>query len=117
MGIEIYKGKPIFYGLGSFFFRVGPGGRLGPGGSMVMPATWYDSFVAISRFEHNRVAEIRIYPIIMREEGDDALRGAPMLAKGTDARRILTRLVEDSKQCGRRIAVRGDVGLISPPPS
>jgi poly-gamma-glutamate capsule biosynthesis protein CapA/YwtB (metallophosphatase superfamily) len=104
-GIEIYKGRPIFYSLGSLFFSVGAN----------WPDDWYDSALAITRFAGGAVSEIRIYPLRIRAAGDAAQRshaGAPRLAKGADARRILKALQDYSSQYGTRIVIENDVGVI-----
>src|SRR4029077_498437 len=54
-GIEIYKGRPIFYGLGEFFRQVDIVGLSGLGGvgrgEENTPPIKYESIVAVSRFE------------------------------------------------------------------
>src|SRR5580765_3944455 len=84
-GIEVYRGKPIFYSLGDFIFqldllepvasdlyeqyKMDPASatdaefnamwnRLVFGGDV-----WYQSVVTTSRFEKGRLAEIRLHPI------------------------------------------------------
>lgn len=114
LGVEIYRGKPIFYGLGSFYFFVGPGQRVAPDGAFRMPQTWYDSYVAVSQFRGGKVSEIRIYPVTLQEDGDNVLRGMPRLATGADAQRILKRLVEDSAPYGTHVRIENDVGVIRP---
>ena len=112
-GIEIYKGRPIFYGLGSLFFDI----RI-PG--LDLPPAWFDSVVALSTFRDGRVSEIRLYPIVLRRGGEDAPRGiagAPRLAKGADARRILAELQRQSAPYGTQIIVQGDIGVIRPSPA
>src|SRR3989454_9867053 len=84
-GIEVYRGKPIFYSLGDFIFQLdllepvandlyeqykmdgttttdaefdAMWNRLVFGGEV-----WYQSVVTTSRFEKGRIAEIRLQPI------------------------------------------------------
>jgi len=112
-GIEIYKGKPIFYGLGSLFFDI----RI-PG--FDWPPAWFDSVVALSTYKDGRVSEIRLYPVVLRRGGRDAPRGiagAPRLAKGADARRILAELQRQSAPYGTQILVQGYIGVIRPSPT
>jgi poly-gamma-glutamate synthesis protein (capsule biosynthesis protein) len=59
-GIEIYKGKPIFYGLGSLFFEVD---------LFKWPADWYDSAVAVTKYRNGSAAEVRLYPVLLRAPG------------------------------------------------
>jgi len=106
-GIEIYKGKPIFYGLGSLFFVLGKDFR----------PEWYDSVVAAIEFEKGKVAEIRLYPITLGSASENRTRdeqGIPHLARGADAARILGSLQKQSASFGTRIMIQKDMGLIRP---
>lgn len=107
-GIEIYKGRPIFYGLGSLFFEI----RI-PGFNW--PPEWYESVLAISRFADGQVTEIRLYPLVLRQEGQVAersLTGSPRLARGAEAQRILDYLQQQSAAYGTHIDIVGDIGFI-----
>lgn len=107
-GIEIYKGKPIFYGLGSLFFEI----RI-PGFSW--PPEWYESVLAISHFANGQVVEVRLYPLVLRQEGrvaERSLIGSPCLARGAEAQRILGYLQQQSAPYGTRIDIVGDIGFI-----
>jgi poly-gamma-glutamate synthesis protein (capsule biosynthesis protein) len=104
-GIEIYKGKPIFYGLGSLFLELGRD----------WPREWFDSMVAATEFRSGRVAEVRIYPLILgtpEESRSRASQGVPHLATGADARRILEALQRSSAPYGTRIQIENSVGVI-----
>ncbi|MER9445964.1 CapA family protein [Mesorhizobium sp. M0340] len=142
-GIEIYKGRPIFYSLGNFFcqdLRTPAGadmfdlfgkdprintdaevtidhlakgyptaeGRIGPQSD----AIFYESVVAISRFGHNQLAELRLYPIELRRSQRFANRGVPRLASAPLGRVILQRLQKLSKPFGTQIDIENDVGVI-----
>jgi len=136
-GIEIYKGKPIFYSLGNFVFQLD---LLEPVGSDLYEqykmdgaaATdaefdamwnrvtfgadiWYQSVVATSRFEKGRVAEIRLHPIDLSYTARGADRGVPKLASPDLAKTILDRLQRLSQPFGTRIAIEQGVGVIRPP--
>jgi len=104
-GIEIYKGSPIFYGLGSLFFQLGSDWR----------REWFDSVVAVSEFRGGKVAEIRLYPIVLgtpEEKRPRLEQGMPRLAHGADAQRILASLQKQSEPYGTKITVEHDVGVI-----
>ncbi|WP_246135935.1 CapA family protein [Mesorhizobium intechi] len=142
-GIEIYKGRPIFYSLGNFFcqdLRTPAGadmfdlfgkdprintdaevtidhlangfptaeGRLGPQSG----AIFYESVVAISRFEHNQLAELRLYPIELRRSQRFANRGVPRLAPTPQARAILERLQKLSMPFGTQIEIENEFGVV-----
>ena len=97
-GIEIYKGKPIFYGLGEFFRQMDVIGLSGMAaaarGEENSPPIKYESIVAVSRFEHGQLAEIRLHPIELTDDVRMAHRGLPRMASPEGAQRILTRLAE-----------------------
>jgi poly-gamma-glutamate synthesis protein (capsule biosynthesis protein) len=106
-GIEIYHGKPIFYGLGSLFFELGRDWR----------PEWYDSVVAAIEFKGGKVSEIRLYPIVLGTPSENRTRdeqGVPHLAQGADAARILGSLQQQSSVYGTKILILKGVGYIRP---
>jgi poly-gamma-glutamate capsule biosynthesis protein CapA/YwtB (metallophosphatase superfamily) len=132
-GVEIYKGKPILYGLGAFFIngeieasqemslQVFPdaSGHAPPprppeksvraGGN---PASWYDGVVAITDYEGGIAKRLRLYPLDLGNTYDRSRRGIPHFASPDNARRILADLQKDSAQFGTRIRVEGSVGVV-----
>jgi poly-gamma-glutamate synthesis protein (capsule biosynthesis protein) len=126
-GIEIYKGKPIFYGLGLFFFKPSVMGsqeavtnRYPPMPYPEMPdprpsnpSSWYDSVLAVTSLHDGKMREVRLYPIDLRHEAA-GFRGLPHLAAPQKAQEILRRLQQESAQFGTRIEVDGSVGVIRP---
>ena len=120
-GIEIYKGRPIFYGLGEFFRQmdiVGLSGLGGVGrGEENSPPIKYESIVAVSRFDKGQLAEVRLYPVQLTDDGVRmAHRGVPRLASPATAQRILTRLQKLSQPFGTTIAIEGNIGVIRTTP-
>ncbi len=140
-GIEIYKGKPILYGMGVFFisadvkmlqesaFRVFPdstGHAPAPppptpgvspravraGGN---PASWYDGIVAVTDFENGAVKTVRLYPLDVGNTNDVTRRGIPHLADAQTAQRILTNLQNYSAPFGTQIVIEGSVGVLRIP--
>jgi poly-gamma-glutamate synthesis protein (capsule biosynthesis protein) len=105
-GIEIYKGKPIFYGLGSLFFELGRG----------WPASWYDSVLAISEYRNGQLFQLRLYPLDLggpsTPERSRTQQGIPHLAGPSDAKRILQALQQASAPYGTEIRIENNVGLI-----
>jgi capsule synthesis protein PGA_cap len=120
-GIEIYKGKPIFYGLGEFFRQMDVIGLSGLGGrgrgDDNSPPIKYESIVALSRFEHGQLAEIRLHPIELTDDVRMAHRGIPRLASPQMAQRILTRLQKLSTPLGTTITIENNVGVIRARPA
>lgn len=105
-GVEIYKGKPIFYGLGSLFFELGRD----------LPREWFESVIAVSEFRGGRVAEVRLYPITLGLPEESRARqdqGAPRLATGETARRILESLQRSSQRYNTKISIKNGIGIIA----
>ncbi len=68
-GVEIYKGKPIFYGVGNFLFPQGAvgtitNGRQGPASvaSQTGQPENREALLTTSRYEGGKLVEVRIYP-------------------------------------------------------
>jgi poly-gamma-glutamate capsule biosynthesis protein CapA/YwtB (metallophosphatase superfamily) len=133
-GIEIYKGKPIFYSLGNYFFELN---LLEPVGmdlyeqykadpsqltdaefsefwrERTFPSdVYYQSVIAVSRYERGQVSEIRLYPMDLGYAMRDGDRGVPRLAPPGVARAILERLQKMSQPYGTTIGVEQNVGVI-----
>jgi len=115
-GIEIYKGRPIFYGLGEFFRQMDVVGLSGMGGrgrgDENSPPIKYESVVALSRFERGQLTEIRLHPLELTNDVRMAHRGIPRLASPQMAQRILTRLQKLSAPLGTTIAIENNIGVI-----
>lgn len=118
-GIEIYKDRPIFYGLGEFIRQRDIGGLAGRGdptrdacAGCPFPAK-YESIVAVSEFSGDRLVEVRLYPVELRYDSERlAHRGIPETASPETGRRILERLRELSAPLGTTIVIEDGVGVI-----
>ena len=127
-GIEIYKGKPIFYDLGEFFrewdwscdCNFSPNGDVTQAENVVrgleargvVEPINYESAIAVSRFDKGQLQEVRVYPIWASHDGPLSRRGLPMTAPPPIAQRILQRLQKLSEPFGTKIAIDGNVGVI-----
>jgi poly-gamma-glutamate capsule biosynthesis protein CapA/YwtB (metallophosphatase superfamily) len=119
-GIEIYKGKAIFYDLGNFIFNA----------PLTMwtlqePMTW-ESVVPTLTFQGRNVQSITLKPIVMNFLGEGEpeahdpyknnqfidTRGLPAIAKGQQATDILQRMVELSQPFGTTIEVSGETAEV-----
>lgn len=137
MGIEIYKGKPMFYSVGNFIFQnetVGffpadayerfdldltatPSDFLdartagGKKGHPSEPAYWENMF-AVCDFQGGTLKEIRIHPIDQGFGRPRPQRGRPVLAQGEVAERVIERVMTRSQRYGTKISRRGEMGVI-----
>ena len=115
-GIEIYKGKPIFYSLGSFFFQFG-GMRSYqvPGGALIrFSDAWFQTLVPVTTYEHGQVSEIRLYPIEI-ESSHSPTDGRPRPADPAQAVEILERVKRLSAPYGTHIEIENGIGIIHGP--
>ncbi len=134
-GIEIYKGKPIFYSLGDFIFQnetvpfqpadnyqrydLEPealvadfyDARQSSGGFPANPLIW-ESVVARIRYLDGEVAEIQLHPITLGHGSPRPRRGRPLMARGELAAKILGDVQRLSEAMGTTVEIRDDVGLI-----
>ncbi|MEO6162595.1 MAG: CapA family protein [Candidatus Binatia bacterium] len=137
MGVEIYKGKPIFYSVGNFVFQnetVGffpadayerfdldlkatPSDFLdartngGKKGHPSDPAYWENMF-PVCEFNKQKLSNIKIYPIDQGFGRPRPQRGRPVLAEGEVAQRVIERVTRLSRRYGTKISRRGDMGVI-----
>ena len=135
MGIEIYKGKPIFYSVGNFVFqnetvgffpadayerfdldlRATPSDFLdartngGKKGHPSDPAYWENMF-AVCKFAKNKLKEIRIHAIDQGFARPRPQRGRPLLAEGEVAKRVIERVMRLSRRYGTIVSNRNGVG-------
>lgn len=140
-GIEIYSGRPIFYGVGNFimddlrtpvgadmFAERSKDPRVDTDAEVTVDEmamgyetdagfsdpVFYESVVTVSRFEKNQLAELRLCPIELRHSKRFANRGIPRLALAPQAKAILERLQKLSKPFGTHINIENNVGVIRP---
>jgi poly-gamma-glutamate capsule biosynthesis protein CapA/YwtB (metallophosphatase superfamily) len=134
-GIEIYKGRPIFYGLGTFTFQMSlsPNGReafeeAGVDPRKVtyyefsqqrgdLPRAWFDSMIAVSEFRGGQVKAVRLYPLDLSYDMPRKHRGYPQRAAPEKSRAILEQLRKDSAPYGTHIRIENGVGVIQVEPA
>jgi poly-gamma-glutamate capsule biosynthesis protein CapA/YwtB (metallophosphatase superfamily) len=119
-GVEIYRGRPIFYDLGNFIYNLPPTLTY-----IDEPMSW-ESVVAYVQFEGKSLRSISFRPIVMNNLGEgqpDAhnpyannqfldTRGLPSPATGARAGYILERMADLSKPFGTTIEIKGDTAEI-----
>lgn len=136
-GIEIYNGKPIFYQLGNFtrqpFFHeifdpefrslAEQRNRIDAENltqaevqALIYPPNhsreYFESVVAVSKYNNGALAEIRLYPVDLKFDGPFVDIGTPHLANGEIARRVLNTMKETSSAFGTDVRISGDIGII-----
>ena len=119
-GVEIYRGRPIFYDLGNFIYNVPPTLTY-----IDEPMNW-ESVVASVQFQGHNLQSISFRPIVLNNVGDGQpdihdeyannqfleTRGLPSPATGARAGYILERLADISKPFGTILEVTGDTAEI-----
>jgi len=120
-GVEIYRGKPIFYDLGNFIYNVPPTLTY-----IDEPMNW-ESAVAYIRFQGRSLLSISFRPIVMNNIGEGQpdvhdpyasnqflhTRGLPSPATRARAGYILERLAELSKPFGTKFDIKGETAEIN----
>jgi poly-gamma-glutamate capsule biosynthesis protein CapA/YwtB (metallophosphatase superfamily) len=120
-GIEIYRGKPIFYDLGNFIYNL-------PATLTYIdePMSW-ESVVASLEYQGRTLKSISLRPIVMNVIGrgqpdvhdpyaDNEFlhtRGLPAPATGARAGYILQRLADSSKPYRTTITITGDIAHVA----
>ena len=119
-GVEIYRGRPIFFDLGNFIFQAPPTEI-----QLDEPINW-ESVVAYVDFQGKNLQSIKFLPIAQNKIGQgqpdtqDAhannlflqTRGLPAPVKGEQARYILDRLADLSRPFGTTVVVKDDTAEI-----
>lgn len=133
-GIEIYRGKPIFYSLANFIFQNEPIYPVAMDAyerfdtdpaevtdpelnrrQLVMgfeDDLWFESVIAVSRFGEDGVSEIRLHPITLGYGKRNPDRGVPRLAEEERGREILERVRRLSEPYGTDVTLQDGVGVI-----
>lgn len=138
-GIEIYKGKPIFYSLSNFIFQNETVLRM-PEDSYeeysltddAQPADYldarydkdrrsfpadreyWDSVAVVTKWQGSTFVEAELHPITLGFQTPRSERGRPKLAAGADATRILEMVTTRSKPFGATVTVKDGVGVVAP---
>jgi poly-gamma-glutamate synthesis protein (capsule biosynthesis protein) len=119
-GVEIYRGRPIFYDLGNFIYNVPP--TL----TYIHEPISFESAVAYLEYRNKTLQSISVRPIVLNVIGEGQpdvhdpratnaflfTRGLPAPATGAQAGYILERLSELSKPFGTRITIERDTASI-----
>jgi poly-gamma-glutamate capsule biosynthesis protein CapA/YwtB (metallophosphatase superfamily) len=119
-GVEIYKGKPIFYDLGNFIYN------LPPWLTYIHEPINFESAVAYLQYRERRLQSISFQPIVLNYLGEGQpdvhdeyannqfiqTRGLPSPATGARARYVLQRLADASRPFGTMFEIKGNTAEI-----
>jgi poly-gamma-glutamate synthesis protein (capsule biosynthesis protein) len=136
-GMEIYKGKPIFYSVGNFVFQPELMRRMPAedyetlGWDMSKPAgtmqsqlisesksgfgrdrRYWETVLPVCVFEDRQLTEIQLHPITLGFGEPAVDRGTPRLATGNLGREILESFAALSAPFGVSVEARGNVGYV-----
>lgn len=138
--IEIYKGRPIFYGMANFFWSdileplpanivegsrdaatraFGDAARATDADITALANASYfadervfQAILATIRFDRGRAAEIALHPVDLGYGRRLTESGVPRLASATVGRTILERIQAVSRPYGTTIAIEKNIGVI-----
>jgi poly-gamma-glutamate synthesis protein (capsule biosynthesis protein) len=139
LAVEIYKGKPMLHGVGTFIFQVetikylpseayeryGLDDRATPAdfvqsryagdtrGHTADPSQWEQVF-AVCDFAGDELRELRLYPIELGFRKPRSQRGRPAIVQGAPAERIIGRVRSLSSRYGTRVELRDGIGVVVP---
>lgn len=136
-GIEIYKGKPLFYSLGDFIFQndsverqptefydlynLGASNTVTDGldarsanGTRGLAADRrvYESALASFVIENGRVTDITLTPVTLGFDLERSRKGRPCFAESAAGERILNSIAELSKPFGTELHIESGMGKI-----
>lgn len=129
-GIEIYKGRPIFYNLGNFsVHRFGSDNDVPQGSTMTsiergeLGETYFQqdnnlvALAAQTKYQDGKLVEIRIYPVDLGvgRSRPWSKMNVPMTPSPELARKILTDVQAYSERFGTKISIENGVGVIKVP--
>jgi poly-gamma-glutamate synthesis protein (capsule biosynthesis protein) len=128
-GVEIYKGKPIFYGMGEFYYQ------WQHMDASLMSGSWsgtemrgdsdvaarvsagsrpinFESMVAVSHYDKGKLVEVRLHPTSGAWDGPVSQLGMPRQPSPALAQKILSRVQSLSKPFGTTMTIENNVGVI-----
>jgi poly-gamma-glutamate capsule biosynthesis protein CapA/YwtB (metallophosphatase superfamily) len=133
-GIEIYHGKPIFYGVGEFVYQNLTNDRMpadiyqdyGLADTSLasdlygarFPNGWnseeYESAITVPTFQGSQLAELKLYPLDLGRNAPISQRGTPRLADDETGRAIIERVAKMSAPFGTTIVYQNGIGVWRP---
>jgi poly-gamma-glutamate synthesis protein (capsule biosynthesis protein) len=139
MGLDIYRGKPIFYSLGNLFWQVEyvmsllGENYVGPDMRDLTPYEFHSRFIREQQirddqaqwdtvvpecvFDDHVLRKITLHPVTLGWREPLPRRGTPRMATGDDAARILRSFAALSAGFGTTVEVDGDRALVHGEPA
>ena len=135
-GIEIYKGRPIFYSLGNFLFQFetfGPQAAdvyetynldlfrttigeffesLKGKGLEFKEDVWWESVIAVSVWQNGALKAVELHPIDLGYGLPRAQKGTPRRAPPALARKVIDRLARLSQAYGTTVRLENNIGVV-----
>ena len=137
-GIEIYKGKPIFYSLSNFIFqnetldrlpyenyeryRLGSNSHVADFNDkrynldrrgFPSRQEYWESVIAVPIWKGKMCVEIKLHPISLGFGKPRTVRGRPLFAKGDLSKKIIEDLTRLSKPFGTTVGYQDGIGIVS----
>lgn len=137
LGIEIHKGKPIFYSLGNFIFQNETVGFFPAEAyerfdldTKATPADFLDArtnrdtkghpgdplywenIVALCSFRERKLSEVKLYPVDQGHGRPRGQRGRPLLAEGEVGARVLQRVQRLSRLHGAEVSIKDGTAAV-----
>ncbi len=141
-GIEIYKGKPIFYGMGNFIFQnetllrlpyenyerydLGANKHVADFNEarydfdkkgFPARAEYWESVIAVPRWKGKKLVELELHPITLGHGKPRQARGRPLLANPEVSAKIIEQLKKLSEPYGTTIRFQDGIGVVLLPSS
>ncbi len=138
LGVELYKGKPIFHSLGNLimqgdtvrflpahsYSRFGLNHHATPADfndarskndtkSFGADSLFWESVCAVCKFSSGSLKEILLYPLDLGYGRPRSQRGRPVVVDGKRGKNIIDRLARLSRTTGTEIIYREGVGVIA----
>jgi len=130
-GVEIYKGRPIFYSLGNFIFH-GESGKQIPSEiyreckvsgtdpsdvfDKVLPGfsapPFWQTVVPFATYVDRKMTELKLYLVTLNPKLSRSRRGSPSLARGDEAQQIIASIAKLSEPFRTEIRYENGVGIV-----
>ena len=130
-GVEIYKGKPIFYGLSAFVYQsdiqlsssnkwdLDPPRDERPNCCAMNNPSGQVGMVAETVFDKGQLKEVRLHPVDLDYGGLRPMsrKGIPTMPSPELAQRVLAEMQSLSKPFGTTIVIKDNIGIIQVTPA